>query len=251
MDYRGAFFFVQYNRRMPFVAVALLLSSQDPVLLRLDPSAPAWNYKSSVSIELDYTDFQSEDGQKPAKLKYSKTMESTVSLSCIKSSEDQLTWKWTVKAFKTTGALPGSNPSDKSLVGLSSTVVTSPRGEIISTTYPKELQQAFLGVEVFESPSNLILPEEKVGAGSTWKFGEKLGDSSVPVNYTLKAIEKINAFNVALIESNTEAPPSVRPVGPVKTWVDLQSGRMIRATGAIVGAFNGVKVRIFMTVNKA
>ena len=236
---------------MSFVAVALLLSIQEPTLLRLDPLTPPWTYKSTVTIEIDYTDFQPQEGQKPAKLKYSKTMDSTVSLACIKSNDEQITWKWTVKGFKTTGALPGANPSDKSLIGQSSTVVTNPRGGVISTAYSTGLQQAFLGVKIFESPSNLILPEEKVGPGASWTINELLGESTVPVKYTVTAFEKINAFTVARIDSNTEAPSSIRPVGPVKTWVDIASGRMIRATGAVTANINGVKVRIFMTISKA
>ncbi len=235
---------------MPFLVASLFVALQNPTLIRLDPSTPIWNYKSTVSIDLDYSNYESPDGQKPAKLKYNKTMDSTVSLNCIKKTEEEITWKWTIKSFKSTGSLPGNNPSDKSLIGLTSTVITDYRGDVISSKPSSTLKQAYLGVELFESPSNLVLPPNEVGTGSTWSISEKSGDNSLKVNYLLKSFEKINAFTVAQIESVAEEISGVRPVGPVKTWIDVASGRMIRASGAVTSKVGGVSVRIVMTVNK-
>lgn len=206
-------------------------SSEAPVTLRL---------KSKVGDESTYT--LRMQVSEPGTDGKGNAFTSTIAYreECVEANDRQVVSKLTFT--KAESDQPGGAALADLLKGQSTLVTYDTRGRVLGT-------QGGQAVVLSNSPNaSIVLPEEPVKPGDEWEETMTNQGRSLRIAYRLEKFETMNGRKTALIHAQVKEDPEVRNEGPMKIWLDVESGRVTRSEAKLVARTMGREYVVAVTL---
>lgn len=209
-------------------------SSQAPITLRLRSKV---GDRSTYTLQMRITE--------PGAASNGGAFTSTIAYQeeCVSANDKQVVSKLTFT--KAESNQPGGAAMAEMLKGQSTLVTYDTRGRVLGT-------QGGQAVVLSNSPnSSIVLPEQPIRPGDQWEETMTNQGRSLKIAYRFEKLESLDGRKVAFIYANVKEDPEVRNEGPMKIWVDVDTGRVDKSEAKLIGRSQGREFVVDVTLSRS
>lgn len=91
---------------------------------------------------------------------------------------------------------------------------------------------------------NVAFPEKPVKAGDTWTSETEIQGQKVTATFKLERFESVGGVDCAVISTTFSEGSPIRAKGPLLTWVDRNTGRLVKGEGEVEMEQTGIKMQL-------